>query len=144
MIKVCVVLVLLLFGSFLPVSAQGPIGTPLAPAPGSGGQGQPLPPMPLPIGQPLLKAPEQYLPTWQAPLPPPPPQPTPVNFDWYDVITLQSVPVYMAPNPISYVLTRLPSGTVVTVRWAGLDWLQLESGFAAGSYIQNNDLIRRV
>ena len=140
LIALLIVVVILMRAA--PAVAQG--GTPLAPPPGSSGPGQPLSPMPVPFGQPLPKAPEQYLPTWQAPLPPPPPQPTLVSFDWYDVITLQSVPVYMAPNLTSYVITRLPSDYVVTVRWAGPGWLQLESGFAAGSYIQDNDLIQRV
>ena len=139
---IVLILIVMAFPAFA-VQAQGPVGTPLAPAPGSEGPGQPLPPMPLPIGTLLPKAPEQYAPTWSAPLPSPIP-PTPVNFDWYDVITLQSVPVYMAPNLTSYVITRLPADTIVTVRWAGPGWLQLESGFAAGSYIQDNDLIRRL
>ncbi len=125
------------------VQAQGPIGTPLAPAPGSGGQGQPLPPMPLPIGQPLPDAPEQYAPTWSAPLPTPIP-PTPVNFDWYDVVALQIVSVRTCPALTCYVITRLLPGDVVTVRWAGPGWLQLESGYAAGSYILDDARIRRV
>ena len=139
-------IVLILFVVAFPafaVQAQGPIGTPLAPAPGSGGPGQPLPPMPLPIGQPLPKAPEAYIPTWIAPWPPTPwPMPTATPSIW-NVLALAPVPVYMAPALNSYVLTTLPTGTIVAVRWAGPGWLQLQSGYAAGSYIKDTAPIQQ-
>jgi len=140
---IVLILFIVAFPAFA-VQAQGPGGTPLAPAPGSSGQGQPLPPLPVPVGQPLPKAPVQYIPTWIAPLPPPLPSPTPVNFDWYDVQAMQPVPVYWLPSLTSFVYTTLQTGTVVTVRWAGPGWLQLESGYAAGSYILDDARIRRV
>ncbi len=133
MVKACIalIIVLLFVLGIAPVVAQEPL--------------PPLPPVPIGpppgIGEPIPKAPEQYLPTWQAP---PPIPPTPVNFDWYDVRAEQPVPVYWLPSLTSFAYTTLPTGTVVTVRWAGPGWLQLESGYAAGSYILDDARIRRV
>lgn len=139
---IALLIVLFFLMGTAPAAAQG--GTPLAPPPGSSGPSEPLPPLPVPIGQPIPKAPEQYLPTWIAPPPAPPaPAPTIVPSVW-NVLALAPVPVYMAPALNSYVLTTLPSGTIVAVRWAGPGWLQLQSGYAMGSYIKDTAPIQRL
>jgi hypothetical protein len=76
----------------------------------------------------------------QPPFIPPTLGPTATPQGFYTVTALTSIPVFMCPSRACYILTTLPTGTVVTVRWAGPGWVQLESGYASGSYAENINL----
>lgn len=138
MIRLGFVLVCLMFAS-LPVVAQAQQPTPwyvatLGPVP--------LTPWYLATAYPgQLSIPTAY----PTPMPPPIPTIGPMSTPWgfFTVTCLDPTPVYMCPSQGCYVYTTLPRDTVITVRWAGPGWLQIESGWATGSYIPDTAWLQR-
>lgn len=74
-------------------------------------------------------------PTWT---PVPPIGPTSTPFGYFSVYLTAPAPVYTCPSTACPLITTLRAGTRITVRWAGPGWLQIESGYAAGSYIRDS------